>query len=436
MGARTLEASLRLRALLLLAPLLLAVGAAMLVVTNRTLGELQARAARDRGEAALRMLHDEVAEGDDLELAMREVLMTADADRFPIVLRSATPALERSGRRAMPAPLAALADGACDGASDDQGVPWLACAERAGPVTAIVALPMHRTRAALQRLSAATLAIIVLALGGTATAVRFAVRRSTREVAALSTWSRGVAAGTRPSPPPPGQSLEVTQLAVAFDDVVRRLFDAVERERSQSAHIAHELRTPLTAIRGELEILAQHGAEGAVRALADADRLRDVIDAILVLATPRDTPAGLMTVNLADIARERAPQGATVEAPDEALVTGDARLLELAVRNLVENAERHGRGARAIRVQREGEGLRLAVVDEGPGIPEAQRERMFERHWRGVADRDGSGLGLALVRAVAERHGGRAEAAPGSPRGLVVSIVLPALVDWSEPGPR
>jgi two-component system sensor histidine kinase TctE len=123
-----------------------------------------------------------------------------------------------------------------------------------------------------------------------------------------------------------------------------------------------------------------------------------------------------------------------LEVPDEALVEGDPRLLELALRNLVDNAERHGRGVRGIRVRREGTGVRVSVLDEGPGLDEAQRARMFDRYWRGTAHGAGSGLGLALVRAVAERHAGRAEVQARAPAGLEVSIVLSGLLEWSEHG--
>jgi signal transduction histidine kinase len=85
-------------------------------------------------------------------------------------------------------------------------------------------------------------------------------------------------------------------------------------------------------------------------------------------------------------------------------------------------------------VRRDGTGVRVSVLDEGPGLDEAQRARMFERYWRGTADGAGYGLGLALVRVVAERHGGRAEVQARTPAGLEVSIVLPDLLEWSEPG--
>jgi signal transduction histidine kinase len=434
MGARTLEAGLRLRLLGWLGPLLVVVGGVLLTTTYRAFVELQARAATERAASALRMLEGEMSEGGDLDSAMHEVTQAADADRIPILLRhSEAPPLERMGLQPLPTELAGLSAGACASATSDDGTAWLACAQRDRDVAVVVGLPMGPMREQLRRLGTALAALIVLALAGAAFVARSAIRRSIQQVGDLAAWSRGLSASAPPTPAPRGASLEVGQLADAFDGVVRRLYEALDRERAQSAHIAHELRNPLTALRAEIETLSQRGDAAASRALVDADRLRDVIDAILVLAAgSREARDVGTTVNLADLARELAPRDAVVEAPDEALVSGDPRLLQLALRNLVDNARRHGGGARTVRVVREGEGVAVQVVDAGPGVPADQMDRVFERYWRGTADGEGSGLGLALVRAVAERHGGRATVQGGVPRGLVAGFFLPRVVEWSE----
>jgi signal transduction histidine kinase len=436
MGARTLEASLRLRVLAVLLPLLLGVCGAVFWVMHEALYALEVDVVREQGTSALRQMRDELSEGDDLPTAMREVLLAADASLFSMVLRSAQPAIERAGSRTLPAALSRLAAGECRTGRDEGAAGALACAETDGTLTAIVAVPTAPIDSAIRRVAVATFAIMGLALAGATIAVRRAVRRSTRQVVALAAWSRDVASRGHATSAPVSEAVEVAQLGAELEAAVRRLFEALERERAQGAHIAHELRTPLTAIRGELEVLAARGDDAASRALADADRLRDVIDAILVLSGPSDPRAHKIVVNLADLAREVAPAHALLEVPDEALVEGDPRLLDLAVRNLVDNAERHGRGVRCIRVTRQEDGVCVSVMDEGPGLDEAQRARMFERYWRATPEREGYGLGLALVRAVAERHAGRVEVRARTPAGLEVSIVLSDLLEWSEHGAR
>jgi signal transduction histidine kinase len=170
------------------------------------------------------------------------------------------------------------------------------------------------------------------------------------------------------------------------------------------------------------------------RVLEDLARFADVIDAILVLsAGPQLRARDEAVVNLADLAREVAPEGVAVHAPDEALLEMDERLVKLALRNLLDNARKYALGARHIRVSRDASNVRVAVVDEGPGLDPEARAHMFERYWRGAADGEGRGLGLALVRAVAERYGGRAEArlGPGG-IGLEVSMTFGRLVEWHE----
>jgi signal transduction histidine kinase len=185
----------------------------------------------------------------------------------------------------------------------------------------------------------------------------------------------------------------------------------------------------------ELERLAANAHDPAIdRVHSDGVRLARVIESILVLSAPPGIRTGSSIVNVADLSREVAGSEVEVDAPDEALVEGDERLIALALQNLLDNARKYsGHNARVVRVTRRAELLRIAVVDDGPGLDAAERGKMFERYWRAGSEPGGTGLGLALVRAVAERHGGAAEAiANPEGRGLEVAFTIGPVVGWHE----
>jgi signal transduction histidine kinase len=379
-------------------------------------------------------LEAELAEGDSLEQAVGEITASATAQGGRLTIWTATGSIRATG-----AELPQLAPGTCATLDDDRG-PWRACSVAGSGVTMAAAVPMTAHRAAVAALARGMLVVVLVAMLALWAAVRRALRAPFAELTALVGWTKRILDAERPVDPPPSVSQEIVQLEAAFDALVRRLLDALARERANSAHIAHELRTPLTAILSELDALRMFddaSREAIVRVRSDVSRLAMVIDAILVLSDARPgAREGGTIINVADLVREAAPPGASVEAPDEALVEGDERLVTLALRNLVENARKYGSGVRSMRVSRDGAGVRVAVVDDGPGLDAPARAKMFERYWRGSADGDGSGLGLALVRAVAERHGGRAEAQPGpAGRGLDVSLSFGGLVGWHEQEP-
>src|SRR5205807_1713571 len=123
----------------------------------------------------------------------------------------------------------------------------------------------------------------------------------------------------------------------------------------------------------------------------------------------------------------RAAEGDDVLAAEPARVAGDRAALERALANLVENARRHGRGRITIETASADGAVRLSVTDEGPGLSAEESEQAFARFWRGSDSVPGSGLGLSIVRATAERHGGRVYV-----DGARFTIELPALRDVSE----
>ncbi len=432
MVARTLQTRLNVRLLTLAFVGLACVGGAAVFLTDRAI----AASDHDRASAAAAGAHDslvvELTEGDSPEDAVREVAASSCAEGVRLTAWLGQRRFETGGRD-----LPRLPPGSCATVTEDDGHPWLACGHGDAAVSVVAAIPIAAHRAAVLSVARAMIGLMAVALVALWWAIRRALREPLADLTSLVDWTRRSRLADRPDPPPVARTAEVIHLSAAFDGLVRELLDALARERSYSAHIAHELRTPLTAIVGELDALAHSDPstqQAARRIRGDVARLADVIDAILVLSDRGATvPAEI--VNVADVARELAPAGARVEAPDEALVEADERLVRLALRNLLDNARKYAGGARAVRVSRELAGVRVAVIDDGAGLDAEARGRMFERYWRGVADGEGRGLGLALVRAVAERHAGGAAASPGPEgRGLDVSLTLGRLVGWHDGG--
>jgi signal transduction histidine kinase len=245
------------------------------------------------------------------------------------------------------------------------------------------------------------------------------------------------------------QSREVQVLAEAFNHMLDRLAEAFEGQREFVADASHELRTPLTVIRGQLEVLAAQENPSAeevrrVERLVQEEitRISRLVDDLLLLAQSERTDF-LRTerVHLRPFV-EDLWDGLSLTAerrfelgpvPDGTLEADPDRLAQ-AIRNLGRNAIDHtqeGTGLVRLEVaQVAAEGIRFAVIDDGPGIPAAERGRIFERFHRVDPARSrsagGAGLGLAIVSAIVEAHGGtvRAGDAPHG-RGASVELVLP-----------
>jgi signal transduction histidine kinase len=243
---------------------------------------------------------------------------------------------------------------------------------------------------------------------------------------------------------------ELAELTRAFNEMAERMERLVRGHRELLANVSHELRTPLTRIRMALELLPPDAANearlrGVEADLADLERL---IDDVLTAARLDEAglPARLDALDarglLADVA-ERARHDPLVDGKTIRVVDGppipfaaDGALLRRAVWNLVENAAKYGAPPITLAAERVGDRVTLSVADEGPGIPAAERERVFTPFYRGDRARTpdgtrGVGLGLTLARRVAEVHGGSiaveaASTAGGHERGCRVVITLPA----------
>lgn len=231
---------------------------------------------------------------------------------------------------------------------------------------------------------------------------------------------------------------EVADLAHQFNAAAARIETLMTAHKSLLANASHELRSPLTRIRMGLEFMGDDPA--SARAKAEIQRniseLDQLVDEILLASRLDSSEVDVGTVESVDLVGLAAEECARIEADldmqtDGSLeVQGIAKLLRRAVRNLLENARRYSEGEITLSLSQENHMAVIRVEDHGPGVPQAQRERIFEKFYRlpGASERSGGvGLGLSLVRSIAERHGGtvRCEGRQDGRRGASFVIRLP-----------
>jgi signal transduction histidine kinase len=244
--------------------------------------------------------------------------------------------------------------------------------------------------------------------------------------------------------PLPAAHDEIRRLGETLNEMLDRLQRSFERERRFVADAGHELRTPVAIVKTELEGAMRTGDYGPqvraalTAAIEECDRLAQLAEDLLVVARSGE---GELPVRLEELPvrtvledvrarfEDRAAQrnrSIRVEAEDGVVVSADPLRVRQALGNLVDNALRHGDGDIVLRSRRANTGVELEVSDRGAGFEPAIADRAFERFARGdeARTRGGTGLGMAIVRAVAEAHGGRAEIVPGG-EGATVRIWLP-----------
>jgi signal transduction histidine kinase len=242
--------------------------------------------------------------------------------------------------------------------------------------------------------------------------------------------------------------LEISPLVDELNRLLARLNAAFAAQRDFVADAAHELRSPLTSLRLQLQLLdraADEQAERDARRMlgAGVERAIHLVEQLLTLARsdPQEPGPELQTLDLEPIAVQALSDAhalalarnmdLSLHAAPALLVRGDGEALRILVRNLVDNALRYTPPGGSVRVsgERSAHGVLLEILDSGPGIAAAERERVFDRFYRLSAQETGSGLGLAIVKAIAERHGATIElqsAAPGAPLGgLRVRVRFP-----------
>ena len=288
-------------------------------------------------------------------------------------------------------------------------------------------------------------AVLAVALGG------WLAYRLTQPLRELTHATQEMAAGRAPQPVAVADRGEIGELAAGFNRMAAGLAAAEQQRRQLLADVAHELRTPLSVLRGQLEAmldgvqpLTPDNVAAANEEVILLGRLVEDLR-ILSLAEAGQLPLNRQPLDLAAAARRAAAafmplyeaEGVllAVDAGETPTVLADAERMQQVLGNLLANALRYapqgGNGAPAVRLvaAAEGGGVRLSVIDNGPGLSTEAQAHVFDRFWRGDRARNrsegGSGLGLAICRAIVEAHGGRmrVESAPG--QGTAFHAVLP-----------
>ena len=291
-------------------------------------------------------------------------------------------------------------------------------------------------------------------------------RRVTRRLERLQGGVEALGAGDFGARVPVQGRDEIALLATSFNRAAARIEALLASQRSLLANASHELRSPLARLRMAVALLpasdrrtapdgapvampgdeadgAAAGARGADPLRAEIERNVDELDALveeILLASRLDAgvgiaaePVDLLALLAEECARAHAalrtePDGGA--AATTGVVVGDPRLLRRLARNLLENARRHGAGTPVdVVMRRAGPSVEVDVCDRGPGVPEAERERIFEPFHRLAGHGEsagGVGLGLALVRQIARRHGAAVRCLPRAGGGSCFRVSLPA----------
>jgi signal transduction histidine kinase len=248
--------------------------------------------------------------------------------------------------------------------------------------------------------------------------------------------------------PLPDAHDEIRRLGETLNEMLARLENSFERERQFVADASHELRTPLAVVKAELEAAMRAEGNGRsvreslVAALEETDHLGQLAEDLLLIARSADgaLPVRPETVDLHDLLERTGHRFADrageqnrrihVDAPRDLRVAMDPLRSRQALWNLVDNALRYGAGEIRLTARGAGDDVEIEVSDEGGGFPAELVPHAFERFSRGdgARTRGGTGIGLAIVRVIAEAHGGSAEIVDTASNGATVRLRVPTAV--------
>ena len=287
------------------------------------------------------------------------------------------------------------------------------------------------------------------ALAATAAGAAFGVWASGRAVQPLEQVAGAatrIAGGELTTRLPATDDPDLVGIVAGFNSMVDALAARIERDARFVGDVSHELRSPLTTLVTSVEVLggrreelSPRGREALGMVEGELDRFRRTLDDLLQLARLDGAAVAAsaqpvsMTALVREVMAQRGRPARLLEADDGegTTVRGDKTSLEGAVRNLLDNADRHAGGPSAVRVERRADAVLVTVDDAGPGVAAEDRERIFERFARGprAARRSlpGAGLGLAIVAETAARHGGTAWCSDGPDGGARFCLSVPAV---------
>jgi signal transduction histidine kinase len=457
---RSLRARLTMLATLMVAVGLLAGSALLLLSLHASLLATVDDTARRQAEDVA-LLVDEDRLPDPIPAASAGTVLVQVVDSKGRV-RAASLGSDRAVSLLPPSQLAQARDGRprfMDGARIGEHESLRVIARPAGPagdpVTVIAAASFASVTSSLRIVQLAVLIGVPLLLALVAGTAWATVGSTLRPVGELRQGAEEITGmgGSRRLPLPAAQD-EIRRLAETLNRMLDRIEQAGGRQRAFVADAAHELRSPLAGMQAQLEVALRHPDPASWQqvttgVLEDTLRLGRMVEDLLLLARLDDgrgpRPAGV--VDLGQVVRqvvERRPEprvGLRLEVAADVRVRADAAALDRVVQNLLDNALRHAASRVEVSLRAEGSLAVLALADDGPGIPAADRERVFERYTRlddaRSRDAGGAGLGLAIVREIVRAHQGEVtveDTADTAAPGARLVVRLPAAhVNLTEP---